>query len=209
MPLSSAICSAVAAQARGRPVRRACPRHLPSHPLQCSGPLREPSRGVTSRRASYVVSCTTGTSRSRARSADSSLSAIPSPCRRRSSAGVTSTIPTRDFATPFDFAQQWRAEDDVLLAEPDRNTEGREQIVKVLGGPSPVAPPMAEKDVPKVRQERSLFDALANRRECPHLGRCVRHGRTDSRPSWPSAAAGPADAAPDTTPAALQRGWDG
>src|SRR3954471_22423621 len=43
---------------------------------------------------------------------------------------------------------------------------------------------MAEKDVPKVRQERSLFDALANRRECPHLGRCVRHGRTDSRPSW-------------------------
>src|SRR5436853_3881254 len=65
---------------------------------------------------------------------------------------------------------------------------------------------MAEKDVPKVRQERSLFDALANRRECPHLGRCVRHGRTDSRPSWPSAAAGPADAAPDTTPAALQRG---
>src|SRR5204863_6994193 len=65
---------------------------------------------------------------------------------------------------------------------------------------------MAEKDVPKVRQERSLFDAFANRRECPHLGRCVRHGRTDSRPSWPSAAAGPADAAPDTTPAALQRG---
>src|SRR5438445_5136098 len=65
---------------------------------------------------------------------------------------------------------------------------------------------MAEKDVPKGRQERSLFDALANRRECPHLGRCVRHGRTDSRPSWPSAAAGPADAAPDTTPAALQRG---
>ena len=42
-------------------------------------PLREPSRGLTSRRASYVVSCTMGTSRSRARSAESSLSAMPSP----------------------------------------------------------------------------------------------------------------------------------
>lgn len=37
-------------------------------------PLREPSRGLTSRRASYVVSCTMGTSRSRARSVDSSFS---------------------------------------------------------------------------------------------------------------------------------------
>src|SRR5436190_3617771 len=53
----------------------------------------------------YVVSCTTGTSRSRARSADSSLSAIPSPCRRRSSAGVTSTIPTRDFASPLSISR--------------------------------------------------------------------------------------------------------
>src|SRR5438034_6577909 len=68
-------------------------------------PLREPSRGLTSRRASYVVSCTTGTSRSRARSADTSLSAIPSPCRRRSSAGVTSTIPTRDFASPLSISR--------------------------------------------------------------------------------------------------------
>jgi len=55
-------------------------------------------QGLISRRASYVVSCTMGTSWSRARSADSSLSAMPSPCRRRSSAGVTSTIPIRDFA---------------------------------------------------------------------------------------------------------------
>src|SRR5438105_8713209 len=65
----------------------------------------EQSRGLTSRRASYVVSCTTGTSRSRARSADSSLSAIPSPCRRRSSAGVTSTIQTLDFASPLSISR--------------------------------------------------------------------------------------------------------
>src|SRR5579863_2547775 len=46
-----------------------------------------------------------GTSRSRARSADSSLSAMPSPRRRRSSAGVTSTIPTRDFASPLSISR--------------------------------------------------------------------------------------------------------
>src|SRR5260370_4989784 len=68
-------------------------------------PLREPSRGLTSRRASYVVSCTMGTSRSRARSVESSLSAMPSPRRRRSSAGVTSTIPTRDFASPLSISR--------------------------------------------------------------------------------------------------------
>ncbi len=68
-------------------------------------PLREPSRGLTSRRASYVVSCTMGTSRSRARSAESSLSAMPSVGRRRSSAGVTSTIPIREFAKPLSMAR--------------------------------------------------------------------------------------------------------
>src|SRR5258708_22202074 len=68
-------------------------------------PLREPSKGLTSRRASYVVSCTIGTSRSRASSAESSLSAMPSPRRRRSSAGVTSTIPTRDFASPLSISR--------------------------------------------------------------------------------------------------------
>ena len=44
-------------------------------------PLREPSRGLTSRRASYVVPCTMGTSRSRARSAESSLQGSPARCR--------------------------------------------------------------------------------------------------------------------------------
>ena len=68
-------------------------------------PLREPNRGLISRRASYVVSCTTGTSRSRAKSAESSLSAIPSAGRRRSNAGVTNTIPTREFAKPLSMAR--------------------------------------------------------------------------------------------------------
>jgi len=68
-------------------------------------PLREASRGLTSRRASYVVPCTTGTSRSPARSAESSLSAMPSAGRHRSKAGVTSTIPTREFANPLSIAR--------------------------------------------------------------------------------------------------------
>jgi hypothetical protein len=69
-------------------------------------------------------------------------------------------------------------------------------IVQFLGGPSPVVPRMAEKDVPKVRQIRSLFDGVAERCESPHLGRSVHHWRTGSRPARPCAAAGPAPAAP-------------
>jgi len=46
-----------------------------------------------------------GTSKSRAKSAESSLSAMPSPARRLSSAGVTSTIPTRDFASPLSMSR--------------------------------------------------------------------------------------------------------
>lgn len=55
-------------------------------------PLREASKGLTSRRASYVVLCTMGTSRSPARSAESSLSAISSAGRRRNNAGVKGTV---------------------------------------------------------------------------------------------------------------------
>lgn len=68
-------------------------------------PLRDPSKGLTSRRASYVVSCTIGMRRSRERSAESSLSAMPSAGRRRSIAGVTSTSPTREFAKPLSIAR--------------------------------------------------------------------------------------------------------
>jgi hypothetical protein len=77
--------------------------------------------------------------------------------------------------------------------------------VQLLGGPSPVVPRMAEKDIPKVRQGRSLFDAVADRRECPHLGRRVRHGRTGWRPARPCAAAKCAGAAP-AAPAIPQLG---
>lgn len=68
--------------------------------------------------------------------------------------------------------------------------------MQVLGGPCPVVPRMAQKDVPNVRQRRSPFDVFADRRECPHLCSCVRHGRTGSRPFRPCAAAGYANAAP-------------
>lgn len=63
---------------------------------------------------------------------------------------------------------------------------------------------MAEKDIAKFRQGHSLFDTLADRRECPHLGRCVRHERTGRRPARPWAAAGPAAAAP-AAPATTRR----
>ena len=50
-----------------------------------------------------------------------------------------------------------------------------------------------------------LFDAVADGRECPHLGRRVDQGRTSSRPSRPCAAAGSAAAAA-ADPAAPRRG---
>jgi len=84
-------------------------------------PLREPSRGLTSRRFSYVVSCTMGTSRSRARSAESSFSAMPSalsPAQQRR--GHKYDPDSRPRQSVVDFAKQGGAEDDVLLAEPDR-----------------------------------------------------------------------------------------
>lgn len=63
--------------------------------------------------------------------------------------------------------------------------------MKLLRGPSPVVPCMTEKDVPRVRQGRSVLDAAADRCKCPHLGRRVHHGRTGSRPPRPCAATGP------------------
>lgn len=46
-----------------------------------------------------------GTRRSRAKRADSSLSAMPSPSKRFNNAGVTRTIPTRDFASPLSISR--------------------------------------------------------------------------------------------------------
>lgn len=68
-------------------------------------PLLDPSNGRTSRSFSYVVTCIIGTSKSRAKSAESSFSAIPAHARRFRKAGVTSTIPTRDFASPLSISR--------------------------------------------------------------------------------------------------------
>ena len=51
---------------------------------------------------------------------------------------------------------------------------------------------------------RSFLNVFADRRERPHLGRCVHHGRTCPRPARPYAADGPADAAL-ASPAAPRR----
>jgi len=72
-----------------------------------------------------------------------------------------------------DLAEQCGAEENVFLAEPDRDTERLEQIVQLLGGPSPVVPRVAEKDVPTVRQGPSLLDPASDRRECSALVRRV------------------------------------
>ena len=131
--------------------------------------------GLTSRRASYVVSCTMGTSWSRARSAESSLSAMPSAGRRRQQRrGHQHDPDPRLRQALVDSAEQRLAEANVLLAEPDRDTACLEQIVQLLGGPLPVVPRVAEKDVPKVRQGRSLLDGVADWRECPHFVRRVQ-----------------------------------
>ena len=125
------------------------------HRLFCSAQAASRAeQGLTSRRASYVVSCTIGTSRSPARSAESSLSAMPSPGRRRSSAGVTSTIPTREFAKPLSMARS--------NGTPRPTSFSLNQTVTPLTQADraapwrlpPVVPRVAEKDVPKVRQRR-------------------------------------------------------
>ena len=72
---------------------------------EVSSPLLEPSNGLMSRSSSYVVSCMIGTSKSRAKSAESSFSAMPAPSRRFRKAGVTSTIPTRDLASPLSISR--------------------------------------------------------------------------------------------------------
>jgi len=136
-----------------------------------------------------------GTSWSRARSTESSLSATPAAGSRFSSAGVTSTIPIRDFAKPLSIARRKRlAEANVFLAKPDRDIACHEQIAQLRGDPLPVVPRVAQKDVPKVRQGRALLDGVADWRERPYfLGR-VKLRRTGSRPAWFCAAAGPAAA---------------
>jgi hypothetical protein len=55
---------------------------------------------------------------------------------------------------------------------------------------------MAEEEVPTFRQRHLFFDGFADWRECTHLSRRVRHGRTGSRPARPCAATGSPTAAP-------------
>ena len=77
-----------------------------------------------------------------------------------------------------DGAEQRLAEDNVLLAEPDRDAARLEQIVQLLGGRLPVVLRVAEEDISKIGHGCSLLDVFADRCECPYL--CVRvcHGRT-------------------------------
>ncbi|TDU30511.1 hypothetical protein EDF61_101472 [Arthrobacter sp. JUb115] len=68
-------------------------------------PERAAKRGLTSRSSSNVVSCVTGITRSVARSAESSLSAIPSTSRLLNIEGVTSTIPILDVLRPLSISR--------------------------------------------------------------------------------------------------------
>src|SRR4051812_7879740 len=70
-----------------------------------SSPACEASMGLTSRRASKVVPCATGITRPVASSTDSSFSAMPSASMLLSSAGVTRTIPTREFLRPLSISR--------------------------------------------------------------------------------------------------------
>ena len=79
----------------------------------------------------------------RARSAESSLSAMPSAGRRRSSAGSPARSRLATSQALVDGAEQRRSEANALLAESDRDTARLEQIVQLLGGPLPVVPRVA------------------------------------------------------------------
>ena len=122
-------------------------------------PVREASIGLTSRSASYVVPCTTGMSWSRARSTESSLSAILSPLRRCKSAGVTRPMPGPGTSpTPLSISpQERRAEWDILLTEPDRDTACLQQVMELLCNSRTVIPRMAEEEVLTFRHDRKLF----------------------------------------------------
>ena len=61
----------------------------------------------------------------------------------------------------------------VQLARGPSSTARLEQIVQLLGGPFPIVPRVAKKNVSKVRHGCSLLDVFAERRERPDLGRCV------------------------------------
>ena len=61
--------------------------------------------GLTSRRASKVVPCATGITRPLASNTESSFSAMPSDSMLLSSAGVTKTIPTREFLRPLSISR--------------------------------------------------------------------------------------------------------
>ena len=86
--------------------------------------------------------------------------------------------PDPGFRQPLvDGAEQWHAEANVLFTEPDLDPKRLKQIVQLLGCPLPVVPCVTEEDIPKVKG-RLPFDAFADRRERPHLGRRVDYGRT-------------------------------
>ena len=190
----------------GRPARRAWPRRLPSVSSAVLRPLREPSRGLTSRRASYVVPCTMGTSRSRARSAESSLSAMPSPWRRRSSAGVTSTIPTREFANPLSISRSNGVPRPTSFSLNQTETpRDSSRSCSSLAAPARSSHAWQRKTSRRSGRDARFSTLSRTGVSAAHLGRRVHHGRTGSRPARPCAAAGPAAAAP-AAPAAPRRG---
>src|SRR5215470_11962799 len=93
-------------------------------------------------------------------------------------------------------------EQDVLLAEPDRQAFGFEHVVQLRSNTAPVVPGMAEEEVAKFRLLTSRLDRAAIGSQRPDLVGGVGHRRAARRPPRPrSAADGPAPAAGAATAA--------
>ena len=116
---------------------------------------------------------------------------------RPKNAGVTRTIPTREFANPLSISRSsgvpritsFSLNQTVTLRDSSRSCSS-------LAAPCLSSQAWQRKTSLRVGRDASLLDSLADRRECGHLSRRVQHGRICSRPLRPCAAAGPAAAAP-------------
>jgi hypothetical protein len=147
-------------------------RDVPYRRVPVLRPDRAASRGLTSRRASKVVPWAMGMTRSVASSAESSLSAILSAARLLRSAGVTSTMPIREFANPLSISRS----NDL---------------------PRPVVPGVAEEEVATLRVFPRLLLGLAGEGldRSPFSSR-VRDGPSSTQPPRPPATGRPTATAP-------------
>lgn len=78
----------------------------------------------------------------------------------------------------IDLAEQRCSERNILLTEPNRDSSGFQEIVKLLCCSFPIIPCVAEEHVTQVRHRRTLLDVIADWSERSHLRWRVHNRRT-------------------------------